>query len=99
MWKVRVLGVLLLVVRDYPNYCCLFLTLIWKNYLVNELRETVLGMNKSFARLTKIKWWAVEGWIRFLKVMWGEDGSVHSHFHCLLIVSSSYFRYNYLNYN
>ena len=99
MWKARALRVLPLVVRDYPNHRWLFLTLTQKNCSVNELRETVLGMNKSFARLTKLKRWAVEGWIKSLEVTRGEDGSAHPHFHCLLMVSPSYFRHNYLNYD
>ena len=99
MWKARALRTLPLVIRDYPNYRWLFLTLTQKNCLVNELRETILKMNKSFKRLTMLKQWAIEGWIKSLEVTRGEDGSVHPHFHCLLIVSPSYFRHNYLNYD
>ena len=99
MWKARALRILPLVVKDYPNYRWLFLTLTQENCLVNELRETVLGMNKSFARLTKLKQWTIEGWIKSLEITQGKDGSVHPHFHCLLMVSSSYFRHNYLNYD
>ena len=99
MWKARALRTLPLVVRDYPNHRWLFLTLTQKNCSVDELRETVLEMNKSFTRLTKLKRWAVEGWIKSLEVTRGKDGSAHPHFHCLLMVSPSYFRYNYLNYD
>ncbi len=55
-------------VRDYSKYCWLFLTLIRKNCLVSELRGTILEMNKSFKRLTKIQRWAIEGWIKSLEV-------------------------------
>ena len=99
MWKARALRVLPLVVRDYPNYRWLFLTLTQRNCLVSELRETVLEMNKSFARLTKLKRWAIEGWIKSLEVTRGKDGSAHPHFHCLLMVSPNYFSRNYLNYD
>ena len=99
MWKARALSALPLVIRDYPNYRWLFLTLTQKNCLVSELRETVLGMNKSFARLTKLKRWVIEGWIKSLEITRGKDGSAHPHFHCLLMVSPSYFRHNYLNYD
>ncbi len=99
MWKARALRVLPLVVEDYPNYRWLFLTLTQKNCSVDELRETVLGMNKSFARLTKLKRWAIEGWIKSLEVTRGKDGSAHPHFHCLLMVSPNYFSRNYLNYD
>ena len=99
MWKARALRALPLVVKDYPNHRWLFLTLTQKNCSVNELRETVLEMNKSFRRLTRCKRWAVEGWIKSLEVTRGKDGSVHPHFHCLLMVSPSYFRHDYLNYD
>ena len=79
-------------VRDYPKYHWLFLTLTQKNCLISELRETILEMNKSFKRLTKLQQWAIEGWIKSLEVMQGEDGNAHPHFHCLLMVSPSYFR-------
>ena len=99
MWKARALTALPLVVKDYPNHRWLFLTLTQKNCLVSELRETVLEMNKAFKRLTMLKRWAVEGWIKSLEVTRGKDGSAHPHFHCLLMVSPSYFRHNYLNYD
>ena len=99
MWKARALRALPLVVRDYPKHRWLFLTLTQKNCLVSDLRDTVLEMNKSFKRLTMLKQWAVEGWIKSLEVTRGKDSSAHPHFHCLLVVSSSYFRRNYLNYD
>ena len=99
MWKARALRALPLVVKDYPKHRWLFLTLTQKNCSVNELRETIQGMNKSFKRLTMLKQWAVEGWIKSLEVTRGRDGSAHPHFHCLLMVSPSYFGHNYLNYD
>ena len=99
MWKARALRALPLVVKDYPKYRWLFLTLTQKNCSVNELRKIVLEMNKSFKRLTKLKQWSIEGWIKSLEVTRGEDGSAHPHFHCLLIVSPSYFGHNYLNHD
>ena len=99
MWKARALRALPLVVKDYPNHRWLFLTLTQKNCSVNELRETVLEMNKSFKRLTKLKQWGVKGWIKSLEVTWGQDCSAHPHFHCLLTVSPNYFSRNYLNYS
>ena len=99
MWKARALRALPLVVKDYPNHRWLFLTLTQKNCLVDELRETIQGMNKSFKRLTMLKQWVVEGWIKSLEVTRGRDGSAHPHFHCLLMVSSTYFKSNYLNYD
>ena len=96
-WKGRTLRALPLVVSDYPRHRWLFLTLTQKNCLVTELRNTVTEMNKSFVRLTKQKKWYVNGWIKSLEVTRGIDGSAHPHFHCLLMVSPSYFGVNYIN--
>ena len=98
MWKARALRALPLVIKNFPDYRWLFLTLTQKNCLVSELRETVLEMNKSFKRLTKLKRWTVEGWIKSLEITRGKDGSAHPHFHCLLIVSPVYFKRNYISY-
>ena len=96
-WKGRTLRALPLVVSDYPEYRWLFLTLTQKNCLVTDLRKTVTHMNKSFARLTKLKKWSIEGWIKSLEVTRGQDFNAHPHFHCLLMVPSSYFNRNYIN--
>ena len=98
MWKARALRALPLVVKDYPKHRWLFLTLTQKNCSVCELRETVQKMHKSFIRLTKLKCWSAEGWIKSLEVTRGKDGNAHPHFHCLLMVSPAYFTRNYLNY-
>ena len=98
MWKARGLRALPLVVKDYPKYRWLFLTLTQKNCFVTELRETILEMNKSFKRLTMLKRWVIEGWIKSLEVTRGKDGSAHPHFHCLLIVPPGYFKRNYISY-
>ncbi len=97
-WKARALRALPLVVEDYPNYRWLFLTLTQKNCLVSNLRETITEMNKSFRRLTGFKNWSVDGWIKSLEITRGKDGKAHPHFHCLLMVSSTYFKCNYLSY-
>ena len=97
-WKAKALRALPTLVEDYPNYRWLFLTLTQKNCLVNDLKKTVTEMNKSFRRLTGFKDWSIEGWIKSLEITRGKDGSVHPHFHCLLMVTPSYFTHNYLNY-
>ena len=98
-WKARALKSLPLVVSDYPDYRWLFLTLTQRNCSVTELRDTVTEMNKSFARLTKLKKWPAVGWIKSLEITRGQDGYAHPHFHCLLIAPLSYFGRNYLNYD
>jgi len=73
----------------------LFLTLTVQNPPVHKLKETVQRMNKAFRRLTQQKPFkrAILGWFRALEILGDktQDGEVHPHFHCLLIVNRSYF--------
>ena len=48
-------------------------------------------MNKAWQRLIQRKLFPAIGWLRSTEVTRGKDGSAHPHFHCLLLVSSSYF--------
>ena len=96
-WKARVLKSLPLIVSDYPSHRWLFLTLTQKNCSTASLRKTVAEMNNSFARLTKLKRWSIDGWIKSLEVTRSQDNDAHPHFHCLLMVPPSYFSRNYIN--
>ena len=90
-WKAKAYRVLPKVAQDYPKHRWLFLTLTVKNRTVEELRTSLNWMNKGFTRLTQLKAWPGEGWIKSTEVTRGENGSAHPHFHCLLIVPASYF--------
>jgi plasmid rolling circle replication initiator protein Rep len=48
-------------------------------------------MSKSWERLTKRKEWSAIGFVRSVEVTRSEDGKAHPHYHCLLMVPSSYF--------
>jgi hypothetical protein len=48
-------------------------------------------MHDSFKRMTKLKKFPAVGWLKSTEVTRGKDGSAHPHFHCLLLVPSSYF--------
>lgn len=91
MWKAKAYKVLPKVLSDFPKCRWLFLTLTVRNCKITNLRETLAWMHKSFIRLTKLKEWPVEGWIKSTEVTRGKDGSAHPHFHCLLMVPASYF--------
>lgn len=91
MWKAKAFKILPSVVKDYPTYRWLFLTLTVKNCEIADLRETLIWMNKSWERLTKLKKFPAVGWIKSMEVTRSEDGSAHPHFHCLLLVRPSYF--------
>lgn len=91
MWKAKAYEVLPRIVAQYPRYRWLFLTLTQKNVPITELRQTLTHMNESFKRLTKLKAFPAIGWLKSTEVTRGRDGNAHPHFHCLLLVPSSYF--------
>jgi len=91
MWKAKAYKVLPKIVKDFPTHRWLFLTLTLKNCEITELKETLIWMNKSWQRLTQLKAWPAEGWLRSTEVTRGKDGSAHPHFHCLLMVKPGYF--------
>lgn len=96
MWKAKAFRILPQIVEKYPNHRWLFMTLTIKNCPIKDLRETLHWMNKSWQRLVQRKSFPAIGWLRSTEVTRGKDGSAHPHFHCLLLVPSSYFGGNYL---
>jgi len=77
---------------NFEKYRFVFLTLTVKNCSIEDLRPTIQSMNKAWSRLIQLKALRhVHGWIRTTEVTRGEDGSAHPHFHCLLLVPSTYF--------
>lgn len=96
MWKAKAYKVLPRIVADFPTHRWLFLTLTVKNCQITELKDTLIWMNKSWQRLTQLKAFPGEGWLRSTEVTRGKDGSAHPHFHCLLMVKPGYFGKNYI---
>jgi plasmid rolling circle replication initiator protein Rep len=82
---------------DLGNIRWLHLTLTVRNVPIDDLRETIDEMNKAWQRLIQRKGWPAMGFIRSTEVT-REDGNgyAHPHFHCLLLVPSSYFGRNYI---
>jgi hypothetical protein len=97
MWKAKAYQVLPKIVEQYPRHRWLFVTLTQKNAPVTELRDTLKAMNQGFQRLVQRKTWPAIGWLRSTEVTRGRDGHAHPHFHCLLMVPSSYFSYGYIS--
>lgn len=91
MWKAKAFKILPQIVEKYPKHRWLFMTLTIKNCPIIELRKTLHWMNKSWQRFIQRKAFSAIGWLRSTEVTRGKDGSAHPHFHCLLLVSSSYF--------
>ena len=97
MYKARVYKSLPRFLEDYPKYRFLFLTLTVKNCEIKDLRKTIAWMNQSFTRLSRLKAFPGEGWIKSVEVTKGKRGDAHPHFHCLLAVKASYFGRDYLS--
>lgn len=91
MWKAKAYRILPSIVEAYPTHRWLFVTLTVKNCSIDSLRDTLQWMNKAWQRLSQLKKFPAIGWIRSTEVTRGKDGSAHPHFHCLLLVSPSYF--------
>ncbi len=96
MWKAKAYKILPDVVRDFPKYRWLFLTLTQRNCPITELKAELSLMGKAWQRLSQRKKFPAVGWIRSTEVTRGKDGSAHPHFHCLLLVPSSYFGVGYI---
>jgi plasmid rolling circle replication initiator protein Rep len=82
----------------YPKHRWLFLTLTVPNCKFEDLRETVAAMNKGWKRLIERKGFPATGWIKTVEVTKEQNrpGYAHPHFHCLLMVSPSYFSHGYI---
>lgn len=92
MWRARFFKALPKLVNDYPTARFLFLTLTVRNCPVEELRETLGWMNQGWKRMIERKVWPALGFVRSTEVTRNtNDCTAHPHFHCLLMVPSSYF--------
>lgn len=92
MWQARFYEALPAVQEAFPRHRWIFLTLTVRNCHVGELRATLTAMSAAWHRLIKRpEFRSVVGWVRTTEVTKGADGSAHPHYHCLLLVSPSYF--------
>jgi len=92
MWRARFFKVFPKVQEDYPKARYIFLTLTVRNCPLEELRDTIKGMNEAWHRLVKRTAFSpVLGWIKSVEVTRSKDGLAHPHFHIILMVKPSYF--------
>ena len=98
-WHAKALTIVPKVLEAYPTYRWLFLTLTVKDVPISDLRAEVKHLNKSFARLSELKDFPGEGWIKCVEVTRSktQNGYAHPHLHILMIVKPSYFGVNYLS--
>lgn len=83
------------ILSEYPKARWVFMTLTVPNVPIESLREELGLMSKAWHRFVKRKeFMQVKGWIRKTEVTCEckRKGYAHPHFHCLLMVSSTWFR-------
>jgi plasmid rolling circle replication initiator protein Rep len=96
-YKARVYKSMPAFINDYPSYRFLFVTLTAKNCPIKELKVYLKWMNEGFTRLSRLKAFPGQGWIKSTEVTKGKKGDAHPHFHVLMAVKSSYFGRDYLS--
>jgi len=68
VWRSRFFAALPRITEAFPTHRWVFLTLTVKNCDLQDLRSTVKHLSESFKRLTRLKDFPLEGWIRSLEV-------------------------------
>ena len=96
MYKARAYKALPKVIADFPKCRYLFMTLTLKNCPVEDLRENILHLNKSFGRMARRKHFPAVGYIKTVEVTRGKRCDAHPHLHILMMVKPSYFGVNYV---
>lgn len=99
MWRAKFYQSLPTILETAPRGArWLFLTITVKNCELSDLRSTLQEMNKSWNRFKGRKEFKnVKGWIRSTELTRNKkNDTAHPHFHCLLLVSASYFGKGYI---
>lgn len=96
-WKARWIAAWPAIHASAPKARYFHLTLTAPTIPATELKERLDSMNKAWMRMTKKKGWPAIGFARSTEVTVRPHGHVHPHFHCLVMVSASYFSKNYMS--
>ena len=97
MYKARAYKALPQVIADHPTARYLFVTLTLKNCLVEDLKASIIHLNKSFGRMARLKHFPAIGYLKTVEVTRGHRGDAHPHLHILMMVQPSYFGVNYVS--
>lgn len=98
-WRARFLSAAPAIAEAFPTHRWLFVTLTVRNCQPSELRQTLIQMSAAWKRLALRRNFPATGFIRATEITRGKDGTAHPHFHCLLLVKSSYFSHGYLKHS
>ncbi len=98
MWKARFYKALPDIEKQFKSARWMFLTLTVENCDVSEVREKIQWMNKSFIKMIQRKHFKNYnlGFVKTTEITRSKDGKAHPHFHILLLMKPSYFKYGYL---
>lgn len=98
MWKARFYKAIPEIQDNFKSARWMFLTLTVENCEITELKETIKKMNSSFKRMIERKHFEKYslGFVKTTEITRAKDGKAHPHFHVLLLMNSSYFKYGYL---
>jgi plasmid rolling circle replication initiator protein Rep len=93
MWKAKMYQAMPEIKKQHPTAQWLFLTLTQKNVPASELKSEIQNIHKAWNRFLVTPFFRhVKGWVRSLEVTRGADGSAHPHIHCMILVSSTYYK-------
>lgn len=99
-WQEQFIASLPDILAIYPTSHWLTLTLTVRNCPIQDLSETIDDMNAAWCRLMKYKeMQSALGWIRVTEISKPDDENAHPHFHCLLMVPSSWKSHHYLTHH
>lgn len=96
MYKARAYKAIPRVIEDHPGARFLFVTLTLKNCAVENLKDSIFHLNKSFRAMAKLKYFPAIGYIKTVEVTRGKRGDAHPHLHILMMVKSDFFGRNYV---
>lgn len=98
MWKAKFYKAIPEIMADYKSARWLFLTLTVKNCDVKDLKSTIQKMNKAFKKIINREHFKKYnlGFVKTTEITRSKDGTAHPHFHILLLMNSSYFKYGYM---
>lgn len=97
MWRARFFQAIPKVQEAYPTHRWVFLTLTVRNVPLTGLKIALQEMNVAWKRMVERKQFPAIGFVRSMEVTRSADGTAHPHFHCLLLVPSSYFSTGYIS--
>ena len=95
-WRARFYVAVPKIVEAYPTHRFIFLTLTARNCDIEQLRILIDQMTRAWKCLSLCKEFPAVGFVRSMEVTRAKDDQAHPHFHCLLMVSGSYFTTGYL---